>query len=176
MAGEALVSHHWHPTSRLSGCDSFKTSIGRPNSNLQRTSHQPYSSNSAREGSLSSGIFPNIDTFSSLSLSPMPHAVAMPSTGLKALVLCGPGSSFPTFTSNPDENPKALLPIANRPMVWYPIDFCYRMGITGEQPPPSCDVKEDNISLLLRASQHRVLFNVRCWASEVFTATDKDQY
>ena len=54
----------------------------------------------------------------------------MPSTGLQALILCGPGSSFPTFTSNPDESPKALLPIANRPMVWYPIDFCHRMGIT----------------------------------------------
>ncbi|KEY69706.1 hypothetical protein S7711_03192 [Stachybotrys chartarum IBT 7711] len=60
----------------------------------------------------------------------MPHAVSMPSPGLQALILCGPGSSFPTFTSNPDENPKALLPIANRPMVWYSIDFCYRMGIT----------------------------------------------
>ncbi|KAI0438526.1 nucleotide-diphospho-sugar transferase [Xylaria telfairii] len=60
----------------------------------------------------------------------MPHAVSMPATGLQALVLCGPGSSFPTFTTNPDENPKALLPIANRPMVWYPIDFCYRTGIT----------------------------------------------
>ncbi|KAF4977557.1 hypothetical protein FZEAL_5928 [Fusarium zealandicum] len=60
----------------------------------------------------------------------MPHAISMPSTGLQALILCGPGSSFPTFTSNPDESPKALLPIANRPMVWYPIDFCYRMGIT----------------------------------------------
>ncbi|KAM0249177.1 hypothetical protein ACHAQJ_009157 [Trichoderma viride] len=54
----------------------------------------------------------------------------MASTGLQALILCGPGSSFPTFTSNPDENPKALLPIANRPMVWYPIDFCLRTGIT----------------------------------------------
>ncbi|KAI1337326.1 nucleotide-diphospho-sugar transferase [Xylariaceae sp. FL0016] len=60
----------------------------------------------------------------------MPHAVSMPATGLQALILCGPGSSFPTFTANPDENPKALLPIANRPMVWYPIDFCYRTGIT----------------------------------------------
>ncbi|KAI1195319.1 nucleotide-diphospho-sugar transferase [Nemania serpens] len=60
----------------------------------------------------------------------MPHAVSMPATGLQALILCGPGSSFPTFTTNPDENPKALLPIANRPMVWYPIDFCYRTGIT----------------------------------------------
>ncbi|KAI0025293.1 nucleotide-diphospho-sugar transferase [Xylariomycetidae sp. FL0641] len=60
----------------------------------------------------------------------MPHAVSMPATGLQALILCGPGSSFPTFTANPDENPKALLPIANRPMVWYPIDWCYRTGIT----------------------------------------------
>ncbi|GAW15206.1 hypothetical protein ANO14919_046150 [Xylariales sp. No.14919] len=60
----------------------------------------------------------------------MPHAISMPATGLQALILCGPGSSFPTFTTNPDENPKALLPIANRPMVWYPIDFCYRTGIT----------------------------------------------
>ncbi|KAG7110955.1 Translation initiation factor eIF-2B subunit gamma like protein [Verticillium longisporum] len=60
----------------------------------------------------------------------MPHAVSVPSPGLQALILCGPGSSFPTFTSNPDESPKALLPIANRPMVWYALDFCYRTGIT----------------------------------------------
>ncbi|PKS11791.1 hypothetical protein jhhlp_001084 [Lomentospora prolificans] len=60
----------------------------------------------------------------------MPHAISAPSPGLQAIILCGPGSSFPTFTANPDENPKALLPIANRPMVWYPIDFCYRMGIS----------------------------------------------
>ncbi|ORY59953.1 putative eukaryotic translation initiation factor EIF-2B subunit 3 [Pseudomassariella vexata] len=60
----------------------------------------------------------------------MPHAVNMPAPGLQALILCGPGMSFTTFLANLDENPKALLPIANRPMVWYPIDFCYRMGIT----------------------------------------------
>ena len=62
----------------------------------------------------------------------MPHAVSTAYPGLQALILCGPGSSFPTFTANPDENPKAVLPIANRPMVWYPLDFCYRAGITGE--------------------------------------------
>lgn len=62
----------------------------------------------------------------------MPHSVSSASTGLQALILCGPGSSFPTFTSNPDENPKALLPIANRPMVWYPIDLCYRTGVSSE--------------------------------------------
>ncbi|KAK4142782.1 nucleotide-diphospho-sugar transferase [Dichotomopilus funicola] len=60
----------------------------------------------------------------------MPHAVNIATPGLQALILCGPGSSFPTFTANPDENPKALLPIANRPMVWYPLEFCYRAGIT----------------------------------------------
>ncbi|RDA87205.1 hypothetical protein CP532_2519 [Ophiocordyceps camponoti-leonardi (nom. inval.)] len=60
----------------------------------------------------------------------MPHAISMPATGLQAIILCGPGSSLSTFTSNPDENPKALLPIANRPMVWYPIDFSLRMGVT----------------------------------------------
>ncbi|CAK7567213.1 MAG: Translation initiation factor eIF-2B subunit gamma [Sporothrix epigloea] len=71
----------------------------------------------------------------------MPHAVAK-GTGLQALILCGPGSSFPTFTANPDENPKALLPIANRPMVWYPLDFCNRAGITDVTlicPPTACD-------------------------------------
>ncbi|KAK4187618.1 nucleotide-diphospho-sugar transferase [Podospora australis] len=60
----------------------------------------------------------------------MPHAVTIATPGLQAIILCGPGSSFPTFTANPDENPKALLPIANRPMVWYPLEFCYRAGIS----------------------------------------------
>ena len=62
----------------------------------------------------------------------MPHAVTTASPGLQAIILCGPGNSFPTFTANPDQNPKALLPVANRPMVWYPLEFCYRAGITGE--------------------------------------------
>lgn len=66
----------------------------------------------------------------------MPHATSSASTGLQAIILCGPGSSFPTFTANPDENPKALLPIANRPMVWYPLEFCYRAGITGKRSCP----------------------------------------
>ncbi|KAK0740616.1 nucleotide-diphospho-sugar transferase [Schizothecium vesticola] len=60
----------------------------------------------------------------------MPQAVTIASPGLQALILCGPGSSFPTFTANPDEKPKALIPLGNRPMVWYPLDFCYRAGIT----------------------------------------------
>lgn len=62
----------------------------------------------------------------------MPHALGMPAPGFQAVILCGPGVSFDTFTSKPDESPKALIPIANRPMVWYPLDFCYRMGITSK--------------------------------------------
>ena len=54
----------------------------------------------------------------------------MPSLGFQALILCGPGASLSTFTTNPEEFPKALIPIANRPMVWYPLDWCYRMGVS----------------------------------------------
>ena len=60
----------------------------------------------------------------------MPHSLAVPSPGFQALILCGPGASLNTFTSKPEEFPKALVPIANRPMIWYPLDWCYRMGIT----------------------------------------------
>lgn len=63
----------------------------------------------------------------------MPHST-MPNSGFQAVILCGPGASLDTFTSNPKDFPKALLPIANRPMVWYPLDWCYRMGITGNLP------------------------------------------
>ncbi|EON69959.1 hypothetical protein W97_09224 [Coniosporium apollinis CBS 100218] len=54
----------------------------------------------------------------------------MPAPGFQALILCGPGVSLNTFTSNPKDFPKALVPIANRPMVWYPLEWCYRLGIT----------------------------------------------
>lgn len=59
----------------------------------------------------------------------MPHATA-PVTTFQALILCGPGESLQPFTSNPDDFPKALVPIANRPMVWYALDWCYRSGIS----------------------------------------------
>ena len=59
----------------------------------------------------------------------MPHAT-LPPPGLQALILCGPGVNLNTFTSTPGDFPKALVPIANRPMVWYPLDWCYRMGVT----------------------------------------------
>ncbi|PNS17404.1 hypothetical protein CAC42_7087 [Sphaceloma murrayae] len=74
----------------------------------------------------------------------MPHST-LPSSGFQALVLCGPGASLDTFTSNPRDLPKALLPIANRPMVWYALDYCYRMGITSitlVTPPESAPAIE----------------------------------
>ena len=60
----------------------------------------------------------------------MPHAVNMPQSGFQALILCGPGIGLSTFTSIPSEFPKALVEIANRPMVWYVLDWCYRAGVT----------------------------------------------
>ncbi|WPH01546.1 translation initiation factor eIF-2B subunit gamma like protein [Acrodontium crateriforme] len=74
----------------------------------------------------------------------MPHAT-VPSPGLQALILCGPGVSLNTFTSNPADLPKALVPIANRPMVWYALDWCYRMGIVDVAlvtPPESAPALE----------------------------------
>jgi len=60
----------------------------------------------------------------------MPHAVTGVQTGFQALILCGPGIGLNTFTNTPQEYPKALVPIANRPMIWYVLDWCYRMGVT----------------------------------------------
>ncbi|KAI9726521.1 MAG: hypothetical protein M1828_001343 [Chrysothrix sp. TS-e1954] len=59
----------------------------------------------------------------------MPHATLSP-TGFQAVILCGPGESLSPFNSNPKDFPKALLPIGNRPMIWYPLEWCHRMGIT----------------------------------------------
>lgn len=73
----------------------------------------------------------------------------MPYSGFQAVILCGPGASLNTFTSNPKEIPKALLPIANRPMVWYPLDWCYRMGVTDITlitPPESAQAIESALA------------------------------
>lgn len=85
----------------------------------------------------------------------------MPSPGLQAIILCGPGSSFPTFTANPDESPKALLPIANRPMVWYPLDFCYRTGITGMDKQSCGVVDTDAFTSSITDQARRMLYDVR---------------
>lgn len=69
----------------------------------------------------------------------MPHATTPP-TGFQAFILCGPGESLNPFNSNPKEFPKCLIPIANRPMVWYPMEWCHRMGISSIHliTPPDC--------------------------------------
>ncbi|MCJ1378299.1 hypothetical protein MMC17_001396 [Xylographa soralifera] len=73
----------------------------------------------------------------------------MPAPGFQAFILCGPGVSLNTFTSNAEEFPKALIPVANRPMIWYPLDWCYRMGITNIHlitPPSSAKAIESALS------------------------------
>ncbi|KAL8846578.1 MAG: hypothetical protein Q9221_008344 [Calogaya cf. arnoldii] len=67
----------------------------------------------------------------------------------QALILCGPGASFNTFTSTSEDVPKALIPIANRPMIWYPLDWCRRASITRVTlitPPSSCKAIEDALA------------------------------
>lgn len=86
----------------------------------------------------------------------MPHSVPVPSAGFQALILCGPGVSLNTFTSNPEEFPKALIPIANRPMVWYPLDWCYRMGVSSVTP---ASLSEENILGLSANYLHRYHFD-----------------
>jgi translation initiation factor eIF-2B subunit gamma len=54
----------------------------------------------------------------------------MPNAGFQALILCGPGIGLSTFTNKPEDFPKALISVANRPMVWYVLDWCYRMGVS----------------------------------------------
>ncbi|KAK2751082.1 hypothetical protein FQN57_000157 [Myotisia sp. PD_48] len=76
-------------------------------------------------------------------------ALGLPVTGFQALILCGPGASLNTFTAVPEEFPKALVPVANRPMVWYPLDWCYRLGITSITlitPPASQSALEAALS------------------------------
>lgn len=69
-------------------------------------------------------------TFLSLRRNLRSRPVKMPQSGFQALILCGPGIGLSTFTSVPAEFPKALVEVANRPMVWYVLDWCYRMGVT----------------------------------------------
>ncbi|KAI4274966.1 MAG: hypothetical protein L6R38_005999, partial [Xanthoria sp. 2 TBL-2021] len=67
----------------------------------------------------------------------------------QALILCGPGVSFNAFTSTPEDFPKALIPVANRPMIWYPLEWCRRANITRITlitPPSSCKAIEDALS------------------------------
>ncbi|EXJ92651.1 hypothetical protein A1O3_01203 [Capronia epimyces CBS 606.96] len=81
-------------------------------------------------------------TFLDLRRIPRSRTTKMPQSGFQALILCGPGIGLSTFTSVPAEFPKALVEVANRPMVWYVLDWCYRMGVTDITlitPPTSKD-------------------------------------
>ncbi|KAI5851059.1 nucleotide-diphospho-sugar transferase [Tricharina praecox] len=52
---------------------------------------------------------------------------AHPSIGFQAVILCGPGTGLYPFTGAEDL-PKALLPIANKPMLHYPLEWCEKAG------------------------------------------------
>lgn len=95
------------------------------NSPLQNLAYTNYS----RRGNTRSSTI-RYHTFPGNRHQRMPHAVSIAQTGFQALILCGPGIGLNTFTSVPHEYPKALIPIANRPMIWYVLDYCYRMGVT----------------------------------------------
>ncbi|KAK9462218.1 nucleotide-diphospho-sugar transferase [Lipomyces oligophaga] len=45
----------------------------------------------------------------------------------QAIILCGPGRGLEPLVS---PLPKALLPIANKPMLYYPLEWCQRGGIS----------------------------------------------
>ncbi|RMZ76398.1 hypothetical protein DV737_g4837, partial [Chaetothyriales sp. CBS 132003] len=83
----------------------------------------------------------------------MPHAVSMAHSGFQALILCGPGIGLSTFTSVPGEYAKALVEIANRPMVWYVLEWCYSMGVTDITliTPPS---SKDSLGAALAQNPH----------------------
>ncbi|KAK9458108.1 nucleotide-diphospho-sugar transferase [Dipodascopsis uninucleata] len=46
----------------------------------------------------------------------------------QAIILCGPGRDLAPLVSA--SLPKALLPIANKPMIYYSLEWCQRAGIT----------------------------------------------
>ncbi|KAJ5586573.1 eukaryotic translation initiation factor subunit eIF2B-gamma [Penicillium hetheringtonii] len=53
----------------------------------------------------------------------------VPALGFQALVLCGPGVSL-TLASKPEDLPKALINVANRPLVFYVLDWLKRSGVS----------------------------------------------
>ncbi|KAJ5948341.1 hypothetical protein N7466_001356 [Penicillium verhagenii] len=59
-----------------------------------------------------------------------PQPISVPQSGFQALILCGPGASLNTFTANPEEYPKCLIPVGNRVMLYYPMTYALRAGIT----------------------------------------------
>ncbi|KAF8477329.1 hypothetical protein BDZ91DRAFT_787895 [Kalaharituber pfeilii] len=53
---------------------------------------------------------------------------AMVSLGFQAVILCGVGANLYPFTQA-ENMPKALLPLANRPMIYYALDWCEKAGV-----------------------------------------------
>lgn len=49
-----------------------------------------------------------------------------PGPGFQAIILCGPGTSLYPFTGVEELLPKALIPIANKPMIQYPLEWCQK--------------------------------------------------
>lgn len=47
--------------------------------------------------------------------------------GLQAVIMCGEGQPFQTFVN--EDTPKALLTVANVPMVNYPLEWCQKAGV-----------------------------------------------
>lgn len=59
-----------------------------------------------------------------------------PSNGFQAVILCGPGTSLHPFTgAEPGDLPKALLPVANKPMLHYPLEWCEKAGFECARSP-----------------------------------------
>jgi translation initiation factor eIF-2B subunit gamma len=55
---------------------------------------------------------------------------ALPSIGFQAVILCGAGEGLHPFAGDENLVPKALLQVANKPMIYYPIEWCEKAGIS----------------------------------------------
>lgn len=53
-----------------------------------------------------------------------------PNSDIQAVILCGPGHSLDPLIDE-ESTPKALLPIANKPLLYYPITWLQQSGVTG---------------------------------------------
>ena len=51
-------------------------------------------------------------------------------TDFQAVILCGPGHQLHSFVDN-ELLPKAMLPVANRPMIFYPLTWLAQSGFQG---------------------------------------------